>query len=186
MSRPVFPFAVGDISVLARSLQAQWQPHDGAPGHVELLNMLARAAGFRNFQHFRASHQAEQRLQQPLPPPVPVDHAKIGKLARYFDAERRLTRWPSKASHREPCLWVVWSQLTPRTSFAEKQINAQLQAAHLFGDYALLRRELVDGGWLQRKPDGSDYRRVERQPPADALALLRHLHSRQIQQRHAA
>ena len=179
MSRPLFPFAVGDISVLARSLHAQLAQREGVPSHVELLNMLARAGGFRNYQHFRASHEAEDRLNTPAPAPAVIDHAKIEKLARYFDAEGRLKRWPSKASHRVPCLWVVWSRLTPRASFTEKQINAQLEAAHLFGDYALLRRELVDGGWLTRKPDGSDYRRIEREPPPEALALLQRLHQTQ-------
>ncbi|ABD89024.1 DUF2087 domain-containing protein [Rhodopseudomonas palustris] len=179
MSRSVFPFAVGDISVLARSLHAQLAQADDKPGHVTWLNMLARAAGFRNYQHFRASQEAEERLQAPPPPtPAAIDHAKLERLARYFDAQGLLTRWPSKASHRVPCLWMVWSRLTPRQSFSEKAINAQIEALHQFGDYALLRRELVDGGWLTRKPDGSDYRRVERQPPPEALALIRHLGAR--------
>ena len=52
MSRPVFPFAVGDISVLARSLHAQLSQRDGVPGHVELLNMLARAGGFQQLPAF--------------------------------------------------------------------------------------------------------------------------------------
>ena len=60
----------------------------------------------------------------------------------------------------------------------EKQVNAQLEATHLFGDHALLRRELVDGGWLTRKRDGSDYRRIEREPPPEALALLQRLRQR--------
>lgn len=179
MSRPLFPFAVGDISTLARSLHAQWQPHEGTPGHVELLNMLARGAGFRNFQHFRASHEAEAWLDAPPPAPVAIDHARLEKIARYFDDQGLLKRWPSKASHREPCLWVMWSRLTPRRHLTEKEINAQLQDAHLFGDHALLRRELVDGGWLTRKPDGSDYRRIERAPPAEVRALFDRLRHKQ-------
>jgi hypothetical protein len=178
MSRPVFPFAVGDISVLARSLHAQLAQREGVPGHVELLNMLARAGGFRNYQHFRASREAEDRLQSPPIAPVMVDHAQVEKIARHFDAEMRLLRWPAKLSHQTPCLWVLWSQLPPRDSFGEKQISALLDERHLFGDAALLRRELVDGGWLRRNPDGSDYRRIEREPPPEVLALLQKLRPR--------
>jgi hypothetical protein len=50
---------------------------------------------------------------------------------------------------------------------------------HRFGDSALLRRELFDGGWVSRTPDGSDYRRIEREPPPEALALIQHLRLRQ-------
>ena len=46
MSRPALPFASGDISALARALERQIAAHDGPPGHVEMLNMLARAGGF--------------------------------------------------------------------------------------------------------------------------------------------
>jgi hypothetical protein len=46
MSRLVFPFYANDISELARSLRSQLAACDHTPGHVELLNMLARAEGF--------------------------------------------------------------------------------------------------------------------------------------------
>src|SRR4051812_25392358 len=43
MTRPVFPFHATDISQLARSLQKQMTDCGHLPGHLELLNMLARA-----------------------------------------------------------------------------------------------------------------------------------------------
>jgi hypothetical protein len=179
MSRPVFPFAVGDISAFARSLNAQLAGRDPKPGHVELLNMLVRSAGFRNFQHFRAAQSAQVRLESPPIVPAPVDHAKVERVARHFDPQGRLVRWPGKASHREPCLWALWSRLAPRQLFTERQINAMLNANHLFGDHALLRRELFDRGLVTRTADGREYRRIEREPPAEALALIQHLGSRQ-------
>lgn len=54
MTRTPLPYSAGDISALARSLRTQLAARQGMPGHVELLNMLAKAAGHRNFQHFRA------------------------------------------------------------------------------------------------------------------------------------
>lgn len=177
MSRTVVPFAAPDMSALARSLKTQLAEHDGRPGHVELLNMLARGAGYRNFQHFRADAEAHDRLARPTAPAPepPVDHKRVERVARLFDHERRLTRWPGKASDRELCLWAVWAQIPAGEVFTERQINDRLNALHLFGDHALLRRDLCDGGWMIRDPAGSAYRRVERRPPADAVTLIRHL-----------
>lgn len=180
MSRQLLPFFADDMSALARSLKTELARSDHTPGHVELLNMLARSNGYRNFQHFRAQADARARLDDPPPAPVAaaVDYALVERLARYFDAGRRLTRWPGKFSHRLPCLWVLWSQLPPKHAFNEAEISRALQALHLFGDHALLRRELCDRGLMTRTADGSEYRRLERQPPADALALIRHLAGR--------
>ena len=114
MTRSVFPYYASDISALARSLNNQLAGWDHVPGHVELLNMLARAVGSRNFQHFRAQMVAEKRLTSPRETIEPVDHVELQRLSRYFDANGRLTRWPKKFSHQEPCLWVLWSRLSPR------------------------------------------------------------------------
>ncbi|UTD26391.1 hypothetical protein DB459_05110 [Bradyrhizobium sp. WD16] len=178
MSRHLIPFTVGDTSALARSLRAQLAGREAQPSHVELLNILARAAGFRNFQHFRASHEAEGRLQSDRPAPAPIDHTRIERMLRCFDPQSRLVRWPARRSDQDGCLWVLWSGFAAGQSFTERQINASLRERHLFGDHALLRRALIGHGLMTRKPDGSDYRRVEHKPPAEALTLIRALASR--------
>lgn len=175
MSRTAIPFSTNDISSLARSLRSQLTERDHTPSHVELLNMLARAGGHRNFQSLRASAAAQQLLCDPEPVPEQVDFVLIRRLAGYFDAEGRLARWPGKPSLREPCLWVLWSKIAPKQAMTEGQLSQIIRAQHLFGDHALLRRELCDRGLVKRTPDGREYRRVERQPPAEALALIRHL-----------
>lgn len=173
MSRTHLPFTTPDVSAFARALAAQLAEHDGRPGHVELLNMVARAGGFGNFQHFRAQAETLARLEAPAPPPAPVDAARLARILRYFDADGRLVRWPGKASHRPDCLWVMWSRLPARAVLHEREINARLAEEHLFGDHALLRRELVDGGWMTRTVDGREYRRLEKAPPPEAAALIR-------------
>lgn len=181
MSRTALPFFAQDMSALARSLHGELAKRESLPGHVELLNMLARATGYRNFQHFRAQAEARDELEAPAPAapvPEPIDFVKIQRIARYFDAGGRLIRWPGKHSHREPCLWVLWSRLPAKQVLDERGISELLEGWHLFGDHALLRRELVDTGLMTRTPDGREYRRVERQPPAEALALIRHLGAR--------
>lgn len=178
MSRTALPFYAEDISAFARSLNAQLTNSDHNPSHVELLNMLARSAGFRNFQHFRAQADARERLESPGTAAPVVDFALVQMLTRYFDAKGVLSRWPSKFSHREPCVWVLWSRLSPREVYTEQQINQLLQANHLFGDHVLLRRQLIDLGLVTRTADGREYRRVERRPSADVVELIRCLTKR--------
>lgn len=180
MSRTPLPFHSDDISALARSLNGQLTKCEHLPGHVELLNMLARATGWRNFQHFRAQKVARERLDAPAPEPAqaPVDYVRVQRLLRHFDVQGRLVRWPGKFSDKEPCLWGLWSKLPPRQVFTESEISRWLQAHHLFGDHALLRRELCDRGLVARTADGRVYRRIERQPPVEALALIRYLGER--------
>jgi hypothetical protein len=173
MTRPVFPFYASDISALARSLDSQLAGSSHPPGHVELLNMLARAAGSRNFQHFRAQAIAQKKLLSREQAAAPVDYVELRQLSRYFDANGRWLRWPTKFSHREPCLWVLWSKLPPRTVLSEKEVNRLLLANHCFEDPALLRREMKARKMVIRTLDGREYRRLERKPPQTALALIR-------------
>jgi len=180
MSKISIPFSTSDISALARSLGNQLAHCDHTPGHVELLNMLARSTGHRNFQSFRAQHAAHVRLESPQLAAEPVDFVQIERLARYFDGQGRLIRWPAKASLQLLCLWVLWSKLPAGESFTEDQLNQRIRANHLFGDYALLRRELCDHELVSRTADGREYRRVERQPSAEGLALIRHLARRPL------
>jgi hypothetical protein len=173
MTRSVLPFYAGDISALARSLNSQLAGRDQPPGHVEWLNMLARAVGARNFQHFRAQMIAEKKLQRPGEASVPVDAVELQRLTRYFDVNGRWIRWPTKFSHREPCLWVLWSRLPARKTLSEREINELLSRNHCFEDPALLRREMKERQMVTRTLDGREYRRVERRPPEIARALIR-------------
>jgi hypothetical protein len=135
--------------------------------------MLSRAVGSRNFQHFRAQVTAEKRLIRPSEVPAPVDYVVLQRLSRYFDANNRLIRWPTKFSDQEPCLWVLWSRVPPRKTVNEREMNELLLANHRFEDPALLRREMKERRMLTRTLDGREYRRVERKPPPAALALIR-------------
>jgi hypothetical protein len=175
MPKASIPFAADDVSALALSLRRQLADCGHVPGHVEFLNMLARAVGRRNFQHLRAQAVAHDRLGRVVPPSPPVDHRRVMRTSRHFDERGRLVRWPGKASERQLCLWALWSRIPARTVFTEPQVNAMLDAGHLFGDYAVLRRGLCDDGLVSRTIDGREYRRVERRPPVEAAALIGHL-----------
>jgi hypothetical protein len=178
MSRTSLPIQADDISAMARSLRAQLANCGHAPGHLEMLNMLARSVGHRNFQSFRSQLAARARVERLESAAAPVDYAQVERLARHFDAAGRLAHWPAKTSQQAVCLWALWAKLPANSVHTELEINRFLQANHGFGDHALLRRQLCDGGMLGRSADGREYRRLEQRPPAEALALIRHLGAR--------
>ncbi|BCA31362.1 DUF2087 domain-containing protein [Metapseudomonas otitidis] len=170
MSKTLIPFSTPDLSALARSLVRQLGEREGPPSHVDMLNLLARARGFRSYQALRASQVAERQLAEPVRAEA-VDYVLVRRLLRYFDEQGRLRSWPGKHSHRRPCLSAIWMALPPRTRMSEREVDAHIRTAASLGDHVLLRRELVDAGWLVRTPDGREYRRVEQRPDAVAMAL---------------
>ena len=172
MPKVVLPFEVADISALARSLRDQLDKLGHAPSHVEMLNLLTRSVGFRNFQHFRADAAARQRLPVAGEQTVLPNHARVEKAARHFDRYGRLADWPAKTNLQELCLWLIWSRMPANRTFGEREIGDFLDQQHTFGDRALLRRALYDFGLVHRTRDGSEYRRMKRKPPAELRALI--------------
>lgn len=175
MSRVALSLQIPDLSGFAKSVREQLGKLPEPPGHVEMLNLLCRSAGFRNYQHCKGVMEAQQRLQVPPPVVAPVDHALVERAVRLFDEQGRLLRWPTSAALQDLCLWVLWSRLASRETFTEKQISELIKRWHAFGDHALLRRALIGWRLVQRKQDGSEYRRIEQKPPAELRALLARL-----------
>ncbi len=174
MSRQTIPLATTDLSAFARHLSGQLN-RNATPGHVELLNMLARAAGFRNFQHLRAASLAKDRLDAPEPS---CDMTLVERALRHFDSTGTLRDWPARRALQIFCLWALWAQLPGGTSLHERELNAALTAAHGFGDAALLRRDMVGLGLLSRNASGTAYVRHELAPPPEARALIRRVTAR--------
>lgn len=168
MSRSAFPLEVADLSAFAKSLREQLATLGHVPGHVEMLNLCCRAAGYRNFQHFRAG--AEAQASRPAAPPP--DPGRIEKVARYFDADGRMVNWPARFADQSLCFWVLWSRLPAGVVFTEREISELIKSWHLFGDHAILRRGMIDARLISRTQDGREYRRVERKPPAELSPLL--------------
>jgi len=181
MSREAVSFVVPDLSTFARTLARSLAERDAGspPGHVEMLNLIARASGHRNVQALRASlrvpaaaRTAEDRPSLPLTP-----HAR--KALQQFDRHGRLVRWPNKFSVQRLAMWALWTLFEPRRVYTEKEVNAVLREANSFGDHVTLRRELIDHRLLARKSDGSEYWKLPARPDAEARALLAAWRARQ-------
>ena len=180
MSRTPIAFASADISALARSLKDQLAALGESPSHVQLLNILAKAGGYRNFQHLKAEAEAGPVVPVvPIAPaPEPVDEARVARIAGHFGARGELLRWPSKTNHQELCVWTLWARYPAGAVMDEREISAWLNARHEFGDAALLRRTMVTMGLVTRTQDGREYRRVERKPPPELRPLLARIDAR--------
>ena len=176
MTRETLPLVAPDLSAFARALGRSLKERTPAdpPGHVELLNLIARAAGHRNVQALRAS----TRALPPAPlaaedrPPPPALSANARKALMQFDSRGRLLRWPVKFSVQRLAMWLLWTLFDSRRVYSEKEVNAILDAANDFGDHATLRRELINHRLLTRKSDCSEYRKLPARPDAETRALL--------------
>lgn len=171
MSRTAIPFQAGDVSNLAKALRAQLLARGEVPSHLEILNMLARASGRRNFQQLRAEALQEAPSSEAAAVSEPLDVRRLERVERCF-AEGRLLRWPARREDQVLALWGLWSKLPPGETFNERGISGLIARLHDFGDHALLRRELVISRLLDRTTDGAVYRRIERPPPPDAVRLI--------------
>ena len=188
MPRSPLSFVVPDASLFAKALGQSLKTRHAAgsppPGHVELLNLVARALGHRNLQSLQASAHAAhlpQPVLAPLPTPVLAAEdqpppAKLSDNARkalgQFDSRGRLVRWPVKYSVQTLAMWVLWTLFDGRRVYTEAEVNQILKAANAFGDHATLRRELINHRLMTRKSDCSEYRKLPARPDAEARALL--------------
>jgi hypothetical protein len=176
MPRIPVPYAAADISALAKTLKSALdERHDAGrppPSHVELLNLLARAAGVRNFQALKAG---APRTAAPVTE-APAAAEELSPAARkallQYDAAGRLVRLPNKYSVQQLAMWVLWTRFAPRRDYTEKEVNALLNALHTFGDPATLRRELVNMKLLGRESDCSRYWKEPRRPDPATRAFL--------------
>lgn len=77
-------------------------------------------------------------------------------VLRFLKGER-IGQLPAKRAHRLLVLKYLASKFEIGKEYTEGQVNAIIDDWHTFGDYFILRRELVDNGLLRRLPNGSIY-----------------------------
>ncbi len=180
MTRTALPLIIADASAFSRSLGAALKARHSSgaepPGHVELLNLMARAMGHRNLQSLQAAGRPAALPKAPLaaedrPPPVALT-ANARKALMQFDSRGRLIRWPNKFSVQKLAMWVLWTLFDGRRVYTEREVNEILRAANDFGDHVTLRRELINHRLMQRKSDCSEYRKLPARPDDETRALM--------------
>ncbi len=175
MSREIYALTIADLSAFARALREALAQREALPrertaplGHVEMLNLLSKSAGYKNYQHFRRDSEVVEQVAAPK-----ADAELIERVARHFDERGVLMRWPAKNSLQPLCLWALWSRMEAGRVYSDAEMTALLNAWASFGDHALLRRSLVSLGYAVRSKDGRIYQRIEQKPPVELSPLLR-------------
>jgi hypothetical protein len=183
-SRALMPLHCADLSTFAKTLRRDLAEHLQAqpghvPSHVQLLNMLARAAGHRNVQALKA-----QAAAVPTPPaaPPPAPALTLGthaaKALTQFDEHGRLSRWPYKFSVQRLAMWGLWLRFDSGRTYTEREVNDILKAWTTYGDHVTPRRELVEMKLLGRKDDCSAYWKEPQRPTDEVRALLQALRAK--------
>jgi hypothetical protein len=206
MTRLALPLVAPDVSAFARALgralKARHANDREPPGHSELLNLIAAAVGYRNYQALRAAAATmalAPRIGAPPMPPEPRPSAAASptparplvepsdgaaerparlsdnarKALGQFDAHGRLVRWPVKFSVQRLVMWVLWTRFEGKRVYSEREVNAILKDANTFGDHVTLRRELINHRLMARKSDCSEYRKLAARADDETRALLR-------------
>lgn len=90
-------------------------------------------------------------------------------LKSFLDPQGKLTGFPAKRKRKIYALFYLAEKFQPDTVYTEQQVNELLLSWHTFADPATLRRELYDYHFLDRSPDGREYRLAPEQPDLETL-----------------
>ncbi|MDK2967430.1 MULTISPECIES: DUF2087 domain-containing protein [Lacrimispora] len=82
-------------------------------------------------------------------------------ISNFLDDSGKITQLSQKNRLRTEILCYLAEKFHPGRSYTEKEVNSICDEWHTFGDYFLLRRELIDKGLLCRETDGSRYWKPE-------------------------
>jgi hypothetical protein len=82
---------------------------------------------------------------------------RLAAYRRFLSEEGKVTRWPKKDHEKQFVLEYLAEKFTKDVKYRESEVNAILKEWHLFGDHALLRREMFDRYLINRTADGKEY-----------------------------
>ena len=80
-------------------------------------------------------------------------------ISSFLDHRGRVTALPKKAEPRHATFSYLADKFEYDKTYSQKEVNDILKEWHTFDDWALLRREMFDRGFFERRPNGSEYTR---------------------------
>lgn len=78
-------------------------------------------------------------------------------ISAFLDEAGRIVRIPAPNRTKIPTLEYLAGKFEDSCIYCEKEVNRIINEWHTFGDYFILRRLLIDYGFLARTPDGARY-----------------------------
>lgn len=82
---------------------------------------------------------------------------KTVSISAFLDENGKIKQLPVPNRTKMPVLAYLAQKFEEDRIYTEKEINTIIDEWHTFGDYFILRRLLIDHGFLARKTDGSAY-----------------------------
>jgi len=79
------------------------------------------------------------------------------KLNQKFLKDGKIIRWPKKSVDKKSILYYISTKIQSNKKISEKEINEIIIKNISFEDYALIRRELIEGNFLNRTKDCREY-----------------------------
>jgi hypothetical protein len=93
-------------------------------------------------------------------------------IKRFLDSAGKIVQLPQKHKMRYSVLEYLAEKFEPGYNYTETDVNAICNKWHIFGDYFVLRRELVDYGLLCRERDGSRYWRTVSKQNSEVMKAI--------------
>jgi hypothetical protein len=78
-------------------------------------------------------------------------------ISRFLDDSGKITQLSQKKNFRIVTICYLAEKFETNRNYTEKEVNSICEKWHTFGDYFILRRELIDNGLLCREQNGSRY-----------------------------
>jgi hypothetical protein len=88
---------------------------------------------------------------------------KENDITRFLDEEGRIKQYPAKESNKRLVIEYLSGKFEENRIYSEKEVNAIINKWHTFNDYFILRRMLIEYGFMGRKPNGSEYWLIKRE-----------------------
>lgn len=84
-------------------------------------------------------------------------------IRRFLNEEGKIVQLPGKQRLRRAVMSYLAEKFEHNKDYTEQEVNAVCAQWHTFGDYFMLRRELIDNKLLLREKDGSRYWKPEKE-----------------------
>lgn len=162
---------IPDVSGFAKAIKKEIDQKSGNLSHVEILNIIARTSGHKNFQQLRQNSITPQENID-FNEDIEKAQKNLNKLKRYLNENFQVKTLPSKLSQQELIIYYIWEFIDENKVFSEIELNKYLNRFHTFGDSALLRRYMFEYGLLSRSKDCLDYKKLKPEIPKPIIKII--------------
>lgn len=91
----------------------------------------------------------------------------MNDIDNFLDSTGKIKNWPSRKNLKFKILEYLAGKFEHDRFYTEKEVNSIIDSFHTFGDYFLLRRELIESRLLSRTRDGAKYWRTDNDSKVD-------------------